>query len=329
MVDISFLLKLRNLGFATSEDMEIIDTAAMAGEPEELGPEDVFMKTGVYSGSEEMVVEEMDRYIDLRIHVYNDRKLWKCFDNTCTDFSNSNDVFALRLCNNRSRLLTIAKDAHQSSDFRLRADATNAINALGKMGAKEYAGDIAAIAKDNNVDSDFRAHAIEALVKMAAKEYIAAIAKDNNVDSGFRASAIEALGEMDAKGCAGDIAAIAKDNNVDPDFLRAYAIEALVKMDAKEYAGDIAAIAKDNNVNSDLRASAIEALVKMDAKEYAGDIAAIIKDNNINGGLRENAIDALGKMGARTELTRLFDDAEIPERLREEIHNKISLALDE
>ena len=199
MVDISFLLKLRNLGFATSEDMEIIDTAAMAGEPEELGPEDVFMKTGVYSGSEEMVVEEMDRYIDLRIHVYNDRKLWKCFDNTCTDFSNSNDVFALRLCNNRSRLLTIAKDAHQSSDFRLRADATNAINALGKMGAKEY----------------------------------------------------------------------------------------------------------------------------------AGDIAAIIKDNNINGGLRENAIDALGKMGARTELTRLFDDAEIPERLREEIHNKISLALDE
>ncbi len=155
----------------------------------------------------------------------------------------------------------------QSKDIRLQA-----VTALGQLGAKRYAKEIAERLKDK--DPSVVNSAVSTLSKLDAREYANDIAKLlGTLKTTAKAVIINVLANFDSKEHAKDIALCLKD----PDLtVRSSAISALAKLSAKDYAKDIAKFLKD--VNPEIRANAILALGNLDAKEFANDITALLSD---------------------------------------------------
>lgn len=220
----------------------------------------------------------------LKIEIWNLFAIWCLIFVICISFGGP--LLAQEKSEDKKRQAKIEKALKELKDENVlvRGDA---VETLGKLGAKEYVKDIAGFLKD---DSSFmQASAISALGKLGAKEYAKDIAKflkyeDKNDEqddailgtvigvAGVREKALFALGELEAKEYAKDIAGFLKDKDA---TVRDEAAVALEKLGAKEYVKDIAELLKDKNARDD----AVSALGWFGAKEYADEIAKLLNDS--------------------------------------------------
>ncbi len=164
-------------------------------------------------------------------------------------------------------------------------DRAAAAAALGRMGAREYLKDFAALLHDPN--DQVQAGAARAIGTLKAKEYSAAIAElvDDGRDRTCMA-AIVSLVDLGAKQYAPVIAKKLTSHG-DPSIPE-YAIFALAALDAKEQSKDIAGLLG----NQFKGRHAALALALLDAKEYLPQIRELMKNG---GGLtRRDAVLALG-----------------------------------
>lgn len=182
------------------------------------------------------------------------------------------------------------KPANEEHDVISGFDREMAAGALGTLGAKECAKDLAAMLQDKN--ARVRAGAACALGMLKAKEFTDDIVKSLDYEGEFDPrseeayqGAIFALVELDAKQHAPAIAKLLKKHDV-----AEFAMFALVALDAKEQAKDIAALLDDDFRGGD----AALALALMGAKEQADSIGKLMKKKNDFGFSRCKAAIALG-----------------------------------
>ena len=154
-------------------------------------------------------------------------------------------------------------------DYSIRRSAAYA---LGILGAKEHAKDVAALLTDK--------------------------------DARVRFVAASALGELGAKAYTKDLAQLLKDED---GLVRCYAVEALGELEAREYAKDVALLLKDKGgfespkgaLDITVRGAAARALGRFGAKEYANDIALLLNDEIVS--VRNTAAKVLNEWGINPE----------------------------
>gem|GEM_PF-2300620 len=179
-----------------------------------------------------------------------------------------------------------------------------AAQALGDLGAKEYAPDLIALLK--GPDSRMRSTAASTLADLGGTEYvqdIETLLKDPVPD--VRKEASTALGHLKFKA---DLRAKLKDP--DPEE-RAWAASAIGNNTTvtKELAPDLAALLQDPDAR--MRRNAAAALGSLRAKEYAPNIAALLKDQDT--GVRRSAAGALGWLGAKEYLPQIVHMLQTPD----------------
>jgi hypothetical protein len=186
------------------------------------------------------------------------------------------------------------KPAANSKDGIEGFDREMAAAALGMLGIKESAPDLAKLLQDPN--ARVRAGAATAIGIMKEKKYADAIAKSLEYQSEFDprseeayAGAILALVALDAKQHAPTIAKqLANSEAAD------YALFALVALNAKEQTKDIAAMLKDDMKGGD----ASVALALMGAADYADAIGGLLRKNKDFGFMGCKTAIALGILRA-------------------------------
>lgn len=145
------------------------------------------------------------------------------------------------------------------------------INAMGKLGAIEYAAEIADFLNHNNIEICLTA--MRSLTQLNAREYSKNIAELlDNFFITIVAEAIYSLTMLDAKEYTQKISGFLKHNN---SWLKLRAIDALESFQSKEYVNEIANLM--NNKNSFVRRKAIITLGILGAKEYADNIATFLE----------------------------------------------------
>jgi serine/threonine-protein kinase len=155
-------------------------------------------------------------------------------------------------------------------------------------------------------EAPVRAAAIEALGRLGAKDAarrIAELLKDGHAS--VRRNAAAALGELGARDAAKDIAGLLEDKDV---RVRIIAPLALGKLGAREHAGAVAARLKDDAWW--VRESALEALASIGTKEQAAEIATLLGDPiaEVRGGAAQ-CLAALGCADRAGEIAALLGDA--------------------
>jgi HEAT repeat protein len=168
-------------------------------------------------------------------------------------------------------------------------DRGKAATALGILGARDHAKDLAKYLKHESVE--VRAGAALGLGYMHAKEFKDDIARLLDDDE-YRVAeaAILALAELGAKEYADRFSEIALRN--DPLTADA-ALEALVRLGAKDQGPKIARLLKGDDPLP--RSNAIMALATLGCREYVKDFGQLIDDHNPL--IRESAMCALGIIG--------------------------------
>jgi hypothetical protein len=190
------------------------------------------------------------------------------------DLVRSRAVDKLAELNAASTALEIVRQLDRKSP-QLRQFALRAIGLLQIQAPVET---IAPILKDP--DPGTRGAAALALGRLGAKEYAKEVAQEvapllKDPDHRTRGAAAAALGQLGAKGYAQEVAALLKD----PDHrTRGAAAAALGRLGAKGYAKEVAPLLEDPDDFT--RRAAAEALAEMGAKGYAKEVAALLRDSD-------------------------------------------------
>ena len=197
-----------------------------------------------------------------------------------------------------------AKNLHIQDEAFAGYDRAAAASALGRLGAREYLKDFAALLHDPN--DQVQAGTARAIGSLKAKEYSAAIAElvEDGRDRACMA-AIVTLVDLGAKQYAPVIAKRLTSHG-DPSIPE-YAIYALAALDAKEQSKDIATLLGNQYKGG----HAALALALLDAKEYLPQIRELM--NNGGGLTRRDAVLALGIFQNKQDIptmARLMQDSE-------------------
>jgi len=183
-------------------------------------------------------------------------------------------------------------------------DRCSAAEALGLLGATEYAARLAELVSSDEA-AMIRGGAAAGLGLMRAKEHAKAVAGLLDAEEGeAKAAAVGALAQMGAKEYAPRIAKLLDEDLLDFELNReaAYALAAL---GAREYAKAIAALL-DGKFS---QRQAAKALAFLGATEYAPKIAGLLRSKRSL--VRKDALIALGLMGAKQcagEVAAALDD---------------------
>jgi HEAT repeat protein len=170
-------------------------------------------------------------------------------------------------------------------------DRSRAAMALGLIGAKEHAREVAGLLKSES--PGIRAGAALGLGYMKATEHADEVARLVGDKAQVRIAACAALAEMDARRQAKAIAAVLKAEwSGDPAVVPA-ALYALVRLRATEHAKDIAPLLRIKFLKGD----AAKALALMDAREWKDEIAVLLDDADPLA--RSDGLLALGIMHAK------------------------------
>lgn len=171
-------------------------------------------------------------------------------------------------------------------------DRCSAAEALGLLGATEYAARLAELVSSDEADM-IRGGAAAGLGLMRAREHAKAVAGLLDAEEGeAKAAGVGALAQMGAKEYAPKIAKLLDEDLLDFE-LNQEAAYALAALGAREHAKDIATLL-DGKFS---QGEAAKALAFLDATEYAPKIAGLLKDKSSL--VRKDALIALGLMGAR------------------------------
>jgi HEAT repeat protein len=189
-----------------------------------------------------------------------------------------------------------------NANSRFRASAARA---LGAIGARDRAGELAKLLRDPS--SEVRGAAAEGLGAMHATDRagdVVELLRDESPD--IRSTAAEALGVMQARDQAGEVVKLLRDASHD---VRSVAATALGAMQAKDEAEEVVKLLRSPSAN--VRIAATDALAAMRAKNEAREVAKLLRDGSSN--VRSAAADALGAMQARehsSEVVKLLRDPE-------------------
>jgi HEAT repeat protein len=175
----------------------------------------------------------------------------------------------------------------------------SAVNALGRLGAKEQAGELVLLLRDQ--DSGVRASAAEALGDIQANDYAREVAKLlNDQDLYVRDSAATALAKMYAMGQVRAVADLL--TSQDPG-VRLSAIWALGRMHANEEVGELAKRLGDSDAL--VRGAAAYQLGEMQANDQAEKVAKLLNDSDP--GVRKTAVWALGNLEPNAQALKLVE----------------------
>jgi HEAT repeat protein len=211
------------------------------------------------------------------------------------------DVLAKETAPNILKLLL--KD--RSAEVRSKA-----AHALGELGAKNAAPEVAKLLEDEI--AGVRSSAAWALGKLGAKETTPGIAKLlKDGDAGVRTMAVRALGKLGAKEIAPEIVKLLQDEEAD---VRSRAAEALGSLGVNETALEIVKLLKDKDAG--VRGWAAAALGRLGGKETVPEIVKLLWDGDAN--VRSWAGHVLGSLGAKEtapEIVKLLKDKDEHVRL--------------
>ncbi|MFA5793675.1 MAG: HEAT repeat domain-containing protein [Candidatus Brocadiia bacterium] len=152
-----------------------------------------------------------------------------------------------------------------------------AVNALSKMGVKDYNTELTKMLDDKNIDTLMKRNVVYALGKLGAKEStmkITKLAKNPEEHATIRQAALGALGDLGARDMVPDMIKLLSDRDVD---IRKTVVRALGKLNAREAIPDLLNILK---TDAFVRSMAALALGDMNAKDAIPDLIALLKDKS-------------------------------------------------
>lgn len=187
-----------------------------------------------------------------------------------------------------------------------RYDRSGVVYALGRLGAREHAKEIAALLSDEKFKyEDDDSPPIYALAEMGATaEYAGEIAKvlDDELRGEAAKTAAYALASIGAKQYAKNVAKL-----LEQKYRRGDAAKALALMGAEEYKVRIAQLLDDESEL--VRADALLALAIFNAREYIPRIARFLKDPGFLSHYAAEALVLMGEMKYARECVPLVESA--------------------